>query len=280
MVLASLREAFRLIVSRPVLWLPGIILGLLAAADLLLEYYGGSFIAGRLWIIEILIIPFLFGGLLSVVKTQEISLGGFMTGAVRYYFRILLPGLVIFFAALITIFLLMIPLTLIGTPTAVAGILAGTAIGVLVPFIFLTYFFDAVAVFEDTKVFESIRRSIELTLRHTGLVLKFFLVNIVILVIGFFLILLVWSAALLDRLTPLTTMNATELQQVTPEIFTALLGADGILVTAILVAVGSAVLVTVLYTYKACFFPGFAGATPATAPVEGEFDNKGRWYKY
>jgi hypothetical protein len=280
MVLASLKEALRLIGSRPAFWLPGVVIGCLAAVDLLMQYYGGSFLAGRLWVLEFLVLPFLFGGLLTAVKTGEAGLSGFASGGVKYYFRILLPGLVILFAVIVTIFLLALPLSLIGTTTAAAGVLAGTAIGVLVPFIFLTYFYDAMAVFEDTRVFESIRRSIELTIRNTGLVLKFFLVNIVILIAGFFILFMVWSAALLDRLTPLTTMNATEIQTITPESFTSLLGADGVMVTAVIFATGTIFLVTILFTYKACFFKVLAGTTPAPSGQVGDYDSKGRWYKY
>ncbi len=199
---------------------------------------------------------------------------------VKNYFRVLLPGIVILFAALITALLLIIPLSLIGTPGSAMGLYAGILLGVGVPFIFLMYFYDAVAVFEQEKVFESIRRSIELTMNHTGLVVKFFLVNIAILLIGFFIIFMVWTMMFFDKLTPLTTMNATEIQTITPEYFTSLLGADGIFITSIIFAVGALVLVTVLYTYKACFYKVLSGTTPVVAAVQGEFDEKGRWYKY
>jgi hypothetical protein len=36
--------------------------------------------------------------------------------------------------------------------------------------------------------------------------------------------------------------------------------------------------VTIFYTYKACFFRRYATGT--TAPPVGEYDEKGRWYKY
>ncbi len=48
MVLASLREAAGLITRHPVLWLPGLLLALVGAADLNIEYYGESFLAGKL----------------------------------------------------------------------------------------------------------------------------------------------------------------------------------------------------------------------------------------
>ena len=280
MILASLKEAFGYIGSRPVVWIPGIVTGLLAFADLMTGYYGGTFLTGRLWLIELLVIPFLAGGLFFSIKSGDISVRNFFYGGRKFYFRILLPGLVIVFAAILTVFLLILPLVAVGS-SAMTGILAGVAFGVMIPFVFFTYFYDAVAVFEETKVFESIRRSVEVAVRNAGTVLRFFIMNILILLIGLFFMLMALSAALVDRLTPLTTMNATEIGTITPETFFGLLGADGILISAVILALGTGILVTVLATYKACFFRALSGETPvAEKAVQGEFDSKGRWYKY
>jgi hypothetical protein len=280
MILASLKEAIGLIGSRPVVWLPGIVTGLLAFTDLMTGYYGGAFLTGRLWLIELLVVPFLAGGLFFSIKSGDISLGNFFLGGRRFYFRILLPGLVIVFAAIFTVLLLMLPLVAIGS-SAITGIVAGAVLGVLVPFMFFTYFFDTVAVFEETKVFESIRRSVEVTIRNAGTVFRFFVMNILLLLIGLFFMLMALSAALVDRLTPLTTMNTTEISTITPETFFGLLGADGVLISAVILALGTGILVTVLATYKACFFRALSGETPVAEKEErGEFDSKGRWYKY
>jgi hypothetical protein len=280
MVLASLREAFSLITRHPVLWLPGILLALAGAADLNIGYYGGSFLAGKLWVLEIVVLPFFVAGLLSAVKNNDMTFRGFVTSGIKNYFRVLLPGIVILFAALITAVLLIVPLSLIGTPESAMGLYAGILLGVAVPFIFMMYFYDAVAVFENEKVFESIRRSIELTMNHTGLVVKFFIVNIVILLFGFFFIFMIWTMTFYEKLTPLTTMNATDIQTITPEYFISLLGADGIIISSVIFAIGSLVLVTILYTYKACFYKVLAGTAPPVTMIQGEYDEKGRWYKY
>lgn len=280
MVLASLKEAFGLISRNPVLWLPGLLLAVVGALDLNIEYYGQTFLAGKIWILEIIILPFFVAGLLAAVKNNDMTFRGFLNSGVSNYFRVLLPGIVILFAALITAVLLIIPLSLIGSTGPAMGLYAGILMGIAVPFIFLMYFYDAVAVFENEKVFESIRRSIELTMNHTGLVVKFFLVNIAILLTGFFIIFMIWTMMFFEKLTPLTTMNATEIQSVTPEYFTSLLGAEGIIISSIIFAAGALVMVTVLYTYKACFYKVLAGTTLPVAVVQGEYDEKGRWYKY
>ncbi|HII75674.1 MAG TPA: hypothetical protein HA264_01185, partial [Methanolinea sp.] len=62
MVLDSLKRACGLLLKNPFLWLPGLAAGALGAADLLLQYYLGAFLATRLWFIEALIIPFLLAG--------------------------------------------------------------------------------------------------------------------------------------------------------------------------------------------------------------------------
>jgi hypothetical protein len=280
MILASLKEAFGLIGSRPVVWLPGIVTGLLAFADLMTGYYGGTFLTGRLWLVELLVIPFLAGGLFFSIKSGDISFRNFVDGGRRFYFRILLPGLVIVFAAILTVLLLMLPLVAIGS-SAITGIVAGAVLGVLVPFMFFTYFYDAVAIFEETKTFESIRRSVEVTIRNAGTVFRFYIMNILLLLIGLFFMLMALSATLVDRLTPLTTMNATEISTITPETFFGLLGADGVLISAVILSLGTGILVTVLATYKACFFRALSGETPVTEKEkQGEFDSKGRWYKY
>jgi hypothetical protein len=58
MVLQSLREAFRLLRSMPVLWLTGIATGLLGASDILLTVWGEPFFAERMWILQIILLPF------------------------------------------------------------------------------------------------------------------------------------------------------------------------------------------------------------------------------
>ncbi len=63
----------------------------------------------------------------------------------------------------------------------------------------------------------------------------------------------------------------------TPQNLLNLLGVEGILVTAVIYAALVAVFTTVLYAYKACFFRNRA---EGTLSPQGEYDEKGRWYRY
>jgi hypothetical protein len=197
----------------------------------------------------------------------------------QYYFRILLPGLVILFAGILTLALLMIPLLLLGL-SSTSTLLIGLVAGVAVPFVFVTYFFDVVAVFEESPVFETVRRSVEFVLTHISRVFRFYLVNIVISGAIVFGAAIVWTALLYEQLQPLTTMNNT--QMLTPEQLTALVGTSGIWATAVIFLICITFLFTLLWTYKACLYRSIPMAYEElqTVPQQGEYDSKGRWYKY
>jgi hypothetical protein len=60
--------------------------------------------------------------------------------------------------------------------TANIGLVTAISFGFIIPIIILTFFYDTAAVFEDTKIFDSIRRSIQLVMTHISDVIAFLLV--------------------------------------------------------------------------------------------------------
>jgi hypothetical protein len=260
----------------PSIWLPGIASGLFSASFILLQFSSGTFIAERLWVLEIVVFPFFVAGLMHQVKTGERAFSSFVTGGISGYFRVLLPSLLIFFGLLLTMFLLLLPLTILGlAETALTFMLIAISFTVL----FFTFFYDAAAVIEERKVFDSVRRSVEFVLQQTRACLVFYLISLAIVFAVVAAILLAWTASLYDRLEPLATMSAAEIQSFSLDQFNVLLGADGILVSALFVFFGATLVISVIYSFKACFFRDYAGV-PAAVPVQGEFDEKGRWFKY
>jgi len=277
MTLESLTNAAGLLRRHPVLWSVGLVMGALAVLNLVIPVYGGTFYVEPLALLQVFVIPFLAGGVYGTVRAETFSVGEFLQSGRTYYFRILLPALVIFFAAILTVLLLAIPLALLG-----AGAAAGMTpllFGVLVSIAFFTFFYDTVAVFEETNVFESIRRSIEFVMNNLGSVLIFYLVNIVVLIALGFAGLVTMSALLVDKLEPLTHMNPTELQAVMPQDILALIGTEGVWITAAVYAIVMVLFSAFLYAYKASFFRNHADA-PGVQQQQGEYDEKGRWYKY
>jgi hypothetical protein len=63
-----------------------------------------------------------------------------------------------------------------------------------------------------------------------------------------------------------------------------MIGPDGIWITAAVIFLALLFIVPLLLAYKACFYrsiAGVAGVAPGVEkPLTGEYDSKGRWYKY
>ena len=279
MVLAALAEAVQTLGKNPVLWIPGIASGVLAAGNVVLQYSMGTLFVAKLWYIEALAFPFLVAGSYSVIRSGNGGAGSFAGDGARYYFRVLLPSLVIAFAILATIVLLAIPLSLVGNP---ALILPYIAFGSAVPILFFTFFFDCAAVFEDCRVFESIRRSVEVVLNRPGQVILFFLASAGVVFLVTLPLVVIWTGLLYENLLPLTTMETAELQALSMETLNGMLGPSGIGITALVLFILFALAGNLVLTFKAAFYREMRGQVPqgGTVPLQGEYDEKGRWYKY
>jgi hypothetical protein len=111
-------------------------------------------------------------------------------------------------------------------------------------------------------------------------VLGYFAISLAVLLAISLLALVTWTGLLFDRLEPLTRMNVTGIESISSETFISMLGQDGLLITAGIYFVGIAAAVTILLAYKACFYRQMAVIPPPILQVAGEYDSKGRWYKY
>ena len=280
MVLTELKEAFGLLRSIPVLWVPGLVAGVLAAVLWLIYNTQGSFFATRLILIFSLIAVFFLAGSYAVIRNGKGTIRELFTGGIQYFFRVLMPLLVLIFCTLILVTLVMITLSFGGVP-ANPEFLGVFSICILVPVAFLTIFFDTAAVFEDLRIFESIRRSIELVTAQLARVLKFYVISAAVFFVITFALMIVWEAALYDKLEPLTRFNETQIATFTPDQLTGMIGTNGMIITAVCLFFGFLLLLPLLSTYKACFFRSLPkGSISIEQQPSGEYDSKGRWYKY
>jgi hypothetical protein len=274
------REALRTIAERPVLLLAGACLGIIFSSGLVLQLYLGSFLAERLIFLGALSLPFILGGAYGVVQGDDRSLQAFFREGAKNYFRILLPVIVIIFAAFLTLILLSLPLTLLGIGTSEGGILS-ILTGVAVPFLFLTFFTDVAAVIEGTGVFESIRRGIEFVAARPIRVFVFYITTMLVAVPAATFIALVTELVLFahrpDLMEAVSSGNVTAVQNLQPAEIIAALGPDGVWIYALTTMVVIIPVGTVLVVYKICFFRGTVPRAPVTV---GEYDEKGRWYRY
>ena len=280
MAIAELKEALLLLIRVPLLWIPGIVGGFLAASLWVTFNLAGTFFSSRLLVIAWLVLMVFTTGMLVIIRNNEADIRAMLAGGVRYYFRVLLPQLFIIFIGIIVVLLVMITFGLIGAPSD-TSMAAALSIGFMIPTIILTFFFDTAAVFEDRKVFESLKRSIQLVFGHINDVVAFLLVWAVIFFGIIFCLMVVWEAFLFDKLEPITRYNETQLLAFTPDQLLAMIGPDGMWITALLLFVGGLLLIPVFYTYKACFYKKLAqGVVITQEPTTGEYDSKGRYYKY
>jgi len=287
MVFAEFKEALNIVGRTPVLWIAGIVAGLLAALLWILYNIAGSFFALRIILIAALVMLLFVAGTFALVKKNANDAGTLLHGGIQYYFKILLPWLFVGFALMLVFFLITIvtiALTGGGTDYEAAGLLA---IFVMIPTLFLTFFCDTAAVFEDTRVFESLRRSIVVAANHSWEVLGFFIVCCIFAFADLFVFAMIWEGLLFEKLQPIYTYytsagyNETQLaEMMAPHQLIAMIGTDGMWITAAVIFASLIVLVPVLLAYKACFYRKLAGSPVEIQQTTGEYDSKGRWYKY
>jgi hypothetical protein len=279
MAIESFREAVRLLGRMPLLWVPGIVGGFLTAGLWLMLNLTGVFFTSRLIILAGLILLLFIIGMLVLVKENEGDLQAMIKGGIQYYFRVLLPMLVIFFMLLVIFILLVVTFGFTGM-TPDPGFIGLLTVCIMIPTLVLTFFFDMAAVFEDRKVFESIQRSTVLVSENVMGVIAFFVVAALACFTITFALMMVWEIALYEKLAPLTEYNQTQIQSFTYDQLAGMIGTAGVWVTAIVLFIGALVLLPLLVSYKACFFKKIAGGTPSIQQITGEYDSKGRWYKY
>ena len=280
MAIAELKEALILLKRMPLLWIPGIIGGFLAAALWVIFNLSGTFFASRLLVISGLVLLIFTTGMLVIIRNDEGDIRAMLAGGVKYYLRVLLPQLVIIFGVIVIVILAMITFGLVGA-TADISMVTALSIGFMIPTVILTLFFDTAAVFENRRVFESLQRSIQLVFTHINDVIAFLFVCAVIFFGIIFSLMVVWEAFLFDKLDPITRYNETQLQAFTSDQFIALIGPEGMWITAVIIFAGLFLLIPLFYSYKACFFKKLAqGVVITQQPTTGDYDSKGRYYKY
>jgi hypothetical protein len=240
----------------------------------------GTFFASRLLVIFGLVLLLFTTGMLVIIRNNGGDLRTMLEGGIRYYFRVLLPQLVIIFGVMLIFTLVMVTFSLIGASSDISLVTAIT-IGFMIPTILLTFFYDTAAVFEERKVFDSIRRSIQLVITHINDVIGFLIVCAAICIGIIFILMIIWEVFLYDKLEPITRYNETQLQAFTPDQLIALIGPGGMWITAMILFIGVFLLLPLIYTFKACFFRKLArGADIIQQQTTGEYDSKGRWFKY
>jgi len=101
MAIAELKEAMGLLVRMPLLWIPGLVGGVFAAVIWLTLFISGAFFTSRLLVIFFLVLLFFITGMLALIRNNEATGRTLVEGGLNYYFRVLLPQIVIGFVRMI-----------------------------------------------------------------------------------------------------------------------------------------------------------------------------------
>ncbi len=196
-------EALRDSVRYPVVWIAAVVYAALDVVQLVLSLQGETFFSVRFMVIEYLLLPFLLAGAYGVLRDRDSSFHLFGTEAVKNFFRVLLPGLVLAFLAIIVLFLLVLPLSILGIDLTV-DLVTGATLAIMIPVLFFSFLYDTAACFEGLGVFASLRRSFALVLAHIWQVVVFILTILAVL-LGLAFVLLDYApvrAALPARVAP------------------------------------------------------------------------------
>jgi hypothetical protein len=198
MAIAELKEALTFLRQIPSLWIPGIVGGILAAAVWVSLNISGTFFASRLLVISLLVLHLFTTGILVLVRDRQGTTKTMLAGGIKYYFRVLLPQLVIVFCIMLVLTVVMITISLIGN-TLDPSLVSALAFGFMIPAVVLTFFYDTAAVFEEKKVFESVKRSAQLVMTRINEVTVFLFIGGVMTFLIVFMLMIVWEGFLFEK---------------------------------------------------------------------------------
>lgn len=281
MAVQSLGEAVGWMLRSPYVWLSG----LWTAAVLLISWYLytniGIMTAFSVAFVLAFVLPALIAGTYGIVAESESSFRVFRRYAVCCYFRQLLTSILVFLIAWVFSQFISYMLLVLGFGM---GASMQVALFVFIPVIFFCYFADVTAVINEKRIFASVKDSFLRVANGSFSLAVFYLINIGLLILASFVLSLVFAVFAGDALLPVASMTEAELLSLSQEELLAIMSAPEVVFAGFAAFAVCAVFFVPLFTlYKVCFFGRTAALVlpdmPPREPV-GEYDEKGRWYKY
>lgn len=281
MAVQSLGEAVGWMLRSPYVWLSG----LWTAAILLISWYLytniGIMTAFSVAFVLAFVLPALIAGTYGIVAESESSFRVFRRYAVCCYFRQLLTSILVFLIAWVFSQFISYMLLVLGFGM---GASMQVALFVFIPVIFFCYFADVTAVINEKRIFASVKDSFLRVANGSFSLAVFYLINIGLLILASFVLSLVFAAVAGDALLPVASMTQDEILSLSQDELLAIMSAPEVVFAGFAAFAVCAVFFVPLFTlYKVCFFGRTAALVlpdmPPREPV-GEYDEKGRWYKY
>lgn len=280
MIQNAFKKTLSTLLHTPVIWIPGLFAGVILSSVIWLEFTENMFLAGKILMLSSIAFPFLVGMINYRLQNEDSSYRDLLTAALKNYFPIVLPCIILAGMMFLLVLLMSIPLSIMGfgeDPYTLTGLI----LGISIPVTIFSLYIDNVAVCEKRKILETLKRSMELVSMNFFGAIGYFVISIIIFAGVSFCGAFLWGIILADKFTAFLGMNMT-VQQETFSHYTitdwqTLIGPEGIIVTAIVFGLVSFIIVPFLLVFKYHCYQEVSEQTPV---VFGEYDEKGRWYRY
>ena len=283
MVVHSLKESLRSIGRYPLILLSGVWVGCIVAAVEYCMFNGLDFYGETIGFFGLILFPFFVGASYEMIRREDGTLSAFGAGGISRYFAVLLPGAFLAFVGSIAVMIVTLVLAALGGGNDEILMIMGV-FWIFIPLTFFFFFYDAVAVFEEKKVFESLMRSVVFVRSRPFEVIGFYLACFILLIVLFVAGAFIGSIFLAGSMVVDPTLDVNALLNMTVEEQQNLIGEEGMNLIIVLYAVVAGIFTAILLPFKAAFFrrhvEGISDACPDGVRQDGVYDEKGRWYKY
>ena len=227
--------------------------------------------------------PYILAGTYGVLIDNNKKKGAFKIYA-RYGFRrCLFPNILL---VLLTWFLMNLATSLLLIFGVSPEMALYVSLFVVIPLVFFCYFADITAIRHNLTMGQAVKDSAKRVSAGSFSITAFYLMNIALLFFASFFMSLVMSFVGFEALMPLTELTEEAVASMPLEELTALvLTPEVIFATVISLAVTALVFVPFFVSFKTYFFKRMltvynGSAYHRPAEEEGEYDEKGRWFKY
>ncbi len=283
MVFTSLTDALRAYVKMPVIWITGAAAALSVILIYLLTLYINETAGLAAMVIFFFAFPYFLAGTYGVLIDNNKKKGAFKIYA-RYGFRrCLFPNILL---VLLTWFLMNLAMMLLLTFGIAPELALYISLFVVIPLVFFCYFADITAIRHNLTMGQAVKDSARRVALGSFSITLFYLINIAVIFFASFFLSIVMSFVGFEALLPLAEMTEEAILALTPdELISLVMTPEIIRASFISLAITAFLFVPFFVSYKTYFFKRMLtvhtkAAARHTVEEDGEYDEKGRWFKY
>lgn len=283
MVFTSLTDALRAYVKMPVIWITGAAAALSVMLIYLLTLYINETAGLAAMVIFFFAFPYFLAGTYGVLIDNNKKKGAFKIYA-RYGFRrCLFPNILL---VLLTWFLMNLAIMLLLTFGIAPELALYISLFVVIPLVFFCYFADITAIRHNLTMGQAVKDSARRVALGSFSITLFYLINIAVIFFASFFLSIVMSFVGFEALLPLAEMTEEAILALTPdELISLVMTPEIIRASFISLAITAFLFVPFFVSYKTYFFKRMLtvhteAAARHTVEEDGEYDEKGRWFKY